>query len=141
MAVEHGGVIDVVSSTLQRRPDREILDGGVRGAGGGALRRQISHVAGTQTGVVDQDRHFDTAIFGEVRNEAGVLDVAVDGPRLAGDERVHDERAVLDAAFQREVLSGEQFATGLGVLDQVLLAAPYVLVDRYVVEFYEFVVL
>src|ERR671913_1553570 len=112
MAVEHGGVMDVVPPALQRSPDREVLDSGVRGAGRRALRRKVSHVAGAQTSVVNQDRHLDTAPCGEVRNEAGVLDVAVYGPRLAGDEGVHDERAVLHAAPQREVLSGEQFATG-----------------------------
>jgi hypothetical protein len=32
MAVEHSGVIDVVLPTLQRRPDCEILDSGVRDA-------------------------------------------------------------------------------------------------------------
>src|SRR5918998_5263400 len=141
VAVEHGGVIDVVPPSLQGRSDRQVLHGGVRGAGGGALRREVSHVAVAQTGVVDQDRHLDTAPCGEIRNEAGFLDVAVDGPRLAGDERVHDERAVLDAAPQREVLSGEQFATGLGVLDEVILAAPDVLVNRYVVELDEPIVL
>src|SRR5215208_585927 len=135
--VEHGGVMDMISLPLQRRPDSEILDSGVRGAGCGALRRKVPDVAGTQTGVVNQDRHFDTATFGEVRNEAGVPDVAVDGPRLAGDKRMHDERAVLDAAPQREVLSSEQFATGLGVLNKVLLTAPEVLVHRDIVEFDE----
>src|SRR5829696_34243 len=68
MAVEHGGVIDVVPPALQRRLDREVLDGGVRGAGGGALRRKVPDVAGTQTGVVNQDRHLDTAPCWEVRN-------------------------------------------------------------------------
>src|ERR687897_1660379 len=140
MAVEHGGVMDVVPLALQSRPDREVLDSGVRGAAGGALRRKVPHVAGAQTSVVDQDRHLYTATCGEVRNEAGVLDVAVDDPRLAGDERVHDERAVLDAPAQREVLSGEQFATGLGILDEVLLAAPDVLVNWDIVEFDEAVV-
>src|SRR5215203_3846317 len=140
MAVEHGGVIDVVPPALQRRPDREVLDSGVRGAGRRALRREIPDVAGTKTGVVGQDRYLDTAPCGEVRNEAGVLDVAVDGPRLAGDERMHDERAVLHAAPQREFLSGEQFATGLRILDEVLLAAPDVLVNRHVVELDEPVV-
>src|SRR5215211_8759140 len=109
-------------------------------AGRCALRRKVSHVAGTQTGAIHQYGHLDTATFRKVRNEAGVLDVAVDGPRLAGDERVHDERAVLDAPAQREVLSGEQFATGLGVLEEVLLAAPDVLVNRYVVEFDQLIV-
>src|SRR5215203_954668 len=137
MAVEHGSMVDVVPPSLQCSPDREVLDSSVRGAGRRTLRRKVPDVAGTQTGVVNQDRHFDTATFGEVRNEASVLDVAVDGPRLAGDERMHDERAVLDAASQREVLSSEQFATGLGVLNEVLLAAPDVLVHRHVVEFDE----
>src|SRR5918994_4031806 len=140
MAVEHGGVMDVVPPALQRSPDSEVLNSGVRGAGGGALRRKIPDVAGTQARAVDQDRHLDTASFGEVRNEARVLDVAVYGPRLAGDERVHDERAVLDAATKREVFSREQFATGLGVLDEVLLATPDVLVNRDIVEFDEAVV-
>ena len=111
MPVEHGGVMDVIPPPLQRRPDREVLDRRVRGAGCGTLRREVPYVAGTQTGVVNQDRHLDTATFGEVGNKACVLDVAVDGPRLAGEERVDDERAVLDAAPQREVLSGEQFTT------------------------------
>ena len=68
MAVEHGGVIDVVPPALQRRLDREVLDGGVRGAGGGALRRKVPDVTGTQTSVVNQDRHLDTAPCWEVRN-------------------------------------------------------------------------
>src|SRR5918994_1469588 len=140
MAVEHGGVMDVVPPALQRSPDSEVLNSGVRGAGGGALRRKIPYVAGTQARAVNQDRHLDTATFGEVRNETRILHVAVDSPRLAGDERVHDERTVLHAASQREVFSREQFATGLGVLDEVLLATPDVLVNRYVVEFDETVV-
>src|SRR5215212_10287686 len=123
MAVEHGRVIDMVPPALQRRPDSEVLDSSVRGAGRRTLRRKVPDVTRTQTGVVNQDRHLDTATFGEVRDQARILDVAVDGPRLAGDERMHDERAVLDAASQREVLSSEQFATGLGVLNEVLLAA------------------
>ena len=98
MAVEHGGMIYVVPPTFQGRPDREVLDGGMRSAGRRALRRKVPHVAGTQTGIVNQDRYLDTATFGEVRNKACVLDVAVDGPRPAGEERVDDERAVLDAA-------------------------------------------
>ena len=53
VAVEHGGVIDVVPPTLQSRPDCEVLNSGVRRAGGGALRRKVPDVAGTQTGVVD----------------------------------------------------------------------------------------
>src|SRR5829696_9915833 len=110
-------------------------------AGRCALRRKVSHVAGTQTGAIHQYGHLDTATFGEVRNEAGVLDVAVDGPRLAGDERVHDERAVLHTASQREDLSGEQFATGLVILEKVLLAAPDVLIHGHVVEFNQLIVL
>src|SRR5215208_2238797 len=140
MAVEHGSVIYVVPPSLQGRPDREVLDGGMRSAGRRALRRKVPHVAGTQTGVVDQDRHLDATACGEVGNEALVLDVAVNGARFAGNERVHDERAVLYAAPQREVLSGEQFAPGLGVLDEILLTAPYVLVDRHVVELDEIIV-
>src|SRR5215212_8939853 len=119
MAIEHGGVIDVISPPLQRRPDREVLDRRVGGAGRGALRRKIPYVAGTQTGPVDQNRHLDATACREVGNQARVL----------------------DAAAQREVLSGEQFATGLGVLDEVLFAAPDVLVYRHVVEFDEPVVL
>ena len=111
MTVEHGCMVDVVPPTLQCSPDSEVLHSGVRSAGRRALRRKVPHVAGTQTGIVNQDRHLDTATFGEVGNKACVLDVAVDGPRLAGEERVDDERAVLDAASQREVLSGEQFTT------------------------------
>ena len=105
MTVEHGCMVDVVPPTLQCSPDSEVLHSGVRSAGRRALRRKVPHVAGTQTGIVNQDRHLDTATFGEVGNKACVLDVAVDGPRLAGEERVDDERAVLDAAPQREVLS------------------------------------
>src|SRR5215204_562921 len=141
VAVEHGGMINVVPPSLQRRPDREVLDRRVRGAGRSTLRREVSYVAGTETGLVNQDRHFDTATFGEVRDEAGVLDVAVYGARLAGDERVHDERGVLHAALEREVLAVEEFTTGLGVLNEVLLAAPDVLVHRDIVEFDEPVVL
>src|SRR5215218_1239257 len=137
MAVEHGSMVDVVPPSLQCSPDREVLDSSVRGAGRRTLRRKVPDVAGTQTGVVNQDRHFDTATFGEVRNEARILDVAVDGPRLAGDERMHDERAVLDAASQGEILSCQQLAAGLCVLDQVLLTASDVLVNRYIVEFDE----
>src|SRR3712207_5344610 len=111
MTVEHGSMVDVVPPALQCSPDREVLHSGMRGTGGGTLRRKIPHVARTQTPVVNQDRYLDTATFGEVGNKACVLDVAVDGPRLAGEERVDDERAVLDAAPQREVLSGEQLAT------------------------------
>src|SRR5918993_2988944 len=140
MTVEHGCVMDVVPPALQCSPDREILDRGMRGTGRRALRRKIPHVARTQTGIVNQDRYLDTATCGEVGNKTCVLDVAVYGPRLAGEERVDDERAVLDAAPQREVLSGEQFATGLGVLDEVLLAAPDVLVNWDIVEFDEAVV-
>src|SRR5215208_6275373 len=98
MAVEHGGVIDVVPPALQRRPDREVLDSGVRGAGRCALRRKVPDVARMQTAAINQDRQPDTTTFGEVRDQARILDVAADGPRLAGDERMHDERAVLDAA-------------------------------------------
>src|SRR5918993_359216 len=141
MTVEHGCVMDVVPPALQCSPDREILDRGMRSAGRRALRRKVPHVARTQTGIVNQDRYLDTATFGEVGNKTCVLDVAVDGPRLAGEERVDDERAVLDAAPQREVLSGEQFTTSLCVLDEVLLTAPDVLINRYVVELDEPVVL
>src|SRR5215208_2104313 len=135
VAVEHSSVMDVVPPTLQRRPDCEVLDDRVWDAGPSTLRREVSDMAGPQARAVDQYRHFHAASFRKVRNETRILHVAVDGPRLTGDERVHDERAVLDAASQREVLSGEQFATGLGVLDEVLLATPYVLVYGDVVEF------
>jgi hypothetical protein len=111
MAVEHGSMVNVVPPALQCSPDSEVLHSGMRGTGGGTLRRKVPHVAGTQTGIVNQDRYLDTATCGEVGNKACVLDVAVDGPRLAGEERVDDERAVLDAVPQREVLSGEQFTT------------------------------
>src|SRR5215212_1553735 len=140
VAVEHSGVMDVVPPTLQRRPDREVLDDRVWDAGPSTLRREVSYMAGPQARAVDQYRHFHAASFRKVRNETRILHVAVDGPRLTGDERVHDERTVLDAPAQREVLSGEQFATGLGVLEEVLLAAPDVLVNRYVVEFDQLIV-
>src|SRR5215210_6208873 len=141
MAVEHSSVMDVVPPSLQCRPDRKILDRRVRGAGRGALRRKIPHIAGTQTGVIDQDRHLDATSCGEIGNEARVLDVAVDGPGLAGDERMHDERAVLHAALERKRLASLEPATGLGVLDEVLLAPPDVLAHGHVVEFDELVVL
>src|SRR5688500_9211205 len=113
MAVKHGGVMDVVPPALQRSPDSEVLDSGVRGAGGGALRRKAPDVAGPQARAVDQYWHFHAASFRKVRNETRILHVAVYGLRLAGDERVNDERAVLHTASQREVLSGEQFAASL----------------------------
>jgi hypothetical protein len=55
--------MDVAPPALQRRPDREVLDSGVRGAGRRALRRKVPDVARTQTGVVHQDQHLDTASF------------------------------------------------------------------------------
>src|SRR5215216_7682073 len=133
--------MDVISLPLQRRPDREILDCSMGRAGRRALRRKVPYVAGTQTGAVHQYRHLYAATFGEVCDQAGVLHVAVDGARLAGDERVDDERTVLHAASQREVLSGEQFATSLGVLDEILFAATDVLVHWYVVVLDELIVL
>src|SRR5215208_6013195 len=141
VAVEHSSVMDVVPPTRQRRPGCEVLDDRVWDAGPSTLRREVSYMAGPQARAVDQYRHFHAASFRKVRNETRILHVAVYGPRLAGDERVHDERAVLDAAPQREIFSIEQFATGLGVLNEVLLAAPDVLVNRYVVEFDEPIVL
>src|SRR5215203_251465 len=140
VAVEHSGVMDVVPPTLQRRPDREVLDDRVWDAGPSTLRREVSYMAGPQARAVDQNRHFHAASFRKVRNETRILHVAVYGPRLTGDERVNDERAVLHTASQREVLSGEQFAASLGVLDEVLLATPDVLVNRDIVEFDEAVV-
>src|SRR5687767_2052470 len=54
VTVEHRGVVDVVPSSFQRGPDREVLDCRVWGAGRGALGREVPDVAGMQAGAVDQ---------------------------------------------------------------------------------------
>lgn len=111
------------------------------GAGGGALGRQVPDVAGAQAGVVDENGDLDATAFEEVRYEVRVLDIAVDGAGLARGHGVDYERAVFDAALQREVLASEELAAGLDVPDEVLLAAADVLVDRYIVALDELVVL
>src|SRR5215218_1422090 len=100
MAVEHRGVMHMVLPALQSRPYREVLDGRVRGAARRALRRKVPDVARTQTGVVNQDRHLDTATLGEVSDEPCILDGAMYSPRLSCDHGMDDQRAVLDAALQ-----------------------------------------
>src|SRR5215207_485097 len=97
-------------------------------------------MAGPEARPVHGDRNLDAAPTGQVLHEVCVLDTRVDHARLARDDRVDDERAVLDAALQWERLAREQLFSGLRVLGEIRFAAPDVLVYRYVVALHELIV-
>ena len=102
MPVEHRCVVDVIPVPFERGPDREVLDGHVRRAMRGELRRQGAVVTGPESGRIRGHGELDATPCWKVVDQSCVFHVAVDDARLAGGEGVDDQRPVLDAALQRE---------------------------------------
>ena len=129
--VHHRGVVDVLAVAGEDGLHGQLLDVDVGAHHRRELQGQLADVGGLQAVLVHEAGDLDAAAFGQVLDEAGVEDVAVDHAGFAGLAAVDDARAVLLAAphGQGFVLVLELAAQLLPVLD-LGFAAAQVLVDR-----------
>ena len=95
--------MDVVAPPVEHGAHSQLADVRERAVERRALRRDVADVRRLDAGAVDQARHLDADVRGQVRDQAGVAHVAVDHARLARLDRVDDQRGVLQL---RSISSG-----------------------------------
>ena len=132
--VEHRGAVNVLAFARARGLDRHELHVDVCHVHRGELHRQAADVAGIDAHPVDQARHLDARVGGQVVDQARVQHIAADLVRHAGEDGLHDVRGVFLGARMADLAvlqnRGLFFLPALDLVD----AAARVLVERDVVR-------
>ena len=130
VGIEHCRLIDMLLFLRYRRLYGEKLGVDVSHIHRRALHGKSAHVAGMNAVTVNQTRHLDAGICGQVVDKPVVQHVAADLIGLVGDYRLHNARCVLARSLMLYIAAVEDGLLLLLPARNLVYAAAGVLVKR-----------